>query len=96
LKLSGKAAPHEMWPVISDAHYPERVDPAAAYGISYDGDICLRRMEKVRDAVIRYKDLRATAYPVQKIVCAATATCCRATFTRNWKSPTNCRSARRW
>lgn len=70
LKLTGKAAPHEMWPVISDAHYPERVDPAAAYGISYDGDICLRRMEKVRDAVIRYKDLRASAYPVQKIVCA--------------------------
>ena len=70
LKVEGKASPHEMMVVVSDAHYPERVDPAAAYGIEYNGDICLRRLEHVRDAVVRYRDLRATSYPVQKITIA--------------------------
>lgn len=70
LKLTGKAKPHEMMPVVSDAHYPEVVDPAAAYGVTYNGDICLRRLEQIRDTVLRYRDLRATSYPVQKITVA--------------------------
>jgi len=85
LKLTGNAAPHEMWPVISDAHYPERVDPAAAYGISYDGDICLRRMEKVRDAVIRYRDSARRLTRFRRSSAPSTATCSRETSTKNWK-----------
>lgn len=67
---SGKAAAHEMLLNLSDAHYPEVVDPAATFGIAYNGDVCLRRLEYVRDTVIRYRDLRATAYPTQKLTVA--------------------------
>ena len=61
---------HEMLALVSDAHYPEVVDPAAAFGVKYDGDVCLRRMEYLRDKIIRYKDLRATSYPTSKLTVA--------------------------
>lgn len=63
----GKATEHEMLAVISDAHYPEVVDPAQTFGLRYDPDICRRRMEYLRDKIIRYGDLRRTAYPVRKL-----------------------------
>jgi hypothetical protein len=63
----GKATAHEMLALVSDAHYPEVVDPAATMGLAYDGDICMKRMQRLRDVIIRYKDLRASAYPTRKL-----------------------------
>lgn len=66
------AAPgdHQMVAVISDAHYPERVDPRQTFGIRYDAEICRRRLEYLRDKILRYADLRRAAYPVRKITLA--------------------------
>lgn len=61
------AGAHEMLALVSDAHYPERVDPAAMFGIGYTGDIAIKRIKHLRDTVIRYKDLRATSYPTNKL-----------------------------
>jgi len=61
---------HEMMVVVSDAHYPEVVDPSAAFGLAYTADIARRRLEYMRDTVIRYKKLRESAYPVQKLTIA--------------------------
>lgn len=61
---------HEMMALVSDAHYPEKVDPAAAFGVSYNGDICMRRLEYLRDKIIRYRDLRATSYGTRKLTVA--------------------------
>lgn len=71
-KLRGgqSATSHEMLAVVSDAHYPEVVDPAASLGITYNADICKRRIEYLRDKIIRYKQLRQTSYPVSKITIA--------------------------
>jgi hypothetical protein len=66
----GKAAPHEMVLCLSDTHFPEVVDPKTAMGLKYDAEICARRLEKIRDVAIRYKDLRASAYPVRKLTVA--------------------------
>lgn len=66
----GKATAHEMLLLLSDAHYPEVVSPAEAFGLSYNGDICLERLQRVRDVTIRYKDLRASSYPTQKLTVA--------------------------
>ena len=63
----GAATEHEMLAVVSDAHYPETVDPAQTFGLKYDADICRRRMEYLRDKIIRYGDLRRSAYPVRKL-----------------------------
>lgn len=68
--IKGKATAHEMLALVSDAHFPEVVDPEAALGIAYDGDVCLHRMARIRDVIIRYKDLRATSYPTQKLTVA--------------------------
>jgi predicted phosphodiesterase len=65
-----KAAPHEMVLMLSDAHYPEVVDPDVAMGLKYNGDIFRRRLERTRDVVIRYKELRESAYPIQKLTIA--------------------------
>lgn len=70
LKGRTKAAPHEMLSVVSDAHYPEVVEPAAALGLSYNADVCQRRMQYLRDKLIRYIDLRRYAYPIQKMTLA--------------------------
>lgn len=64
------ASPHEMVLLFSDTHYPEVVRPEEALGIAYDSDICVRRVEHIRNTVIRYKDLRSTAYPVRKLTVA--------------------------
>lgn len=61
---------HQMMAVISDAHYPEVVDPLQTFGIKYDGDICRRRLEYIRDKIIRYVDLRRSAYNVRKVTLA--------------------------
>lgn len=58
---------HEMLLLLSDAHFPEKVDPSATLGLEYNGPICLRRLERVRDTAIRYKDLRGSAYEVRKL-----------------------------
>lgn len=64
------ASPHEMVLMLSDAHYPEVVDPDVAMGLKYDGDICIRRLERVRNVVLRYKQLRETSYPIRKLTVA--------------------------
>lgn len=61
---------HEMLISISDAHFPEVVEPEAAFGICYNGDICRRRIEYLRDKIIRYRDLRSSAYSVRKLTIA--------------------------
>jgi hypothetical protein len=66
----GKASDHEMMILLSDAHFPEVVDPAATMGIAYNADICKRRIEHIRNTVIRYRDLRASAYNVRKLTIA--------------------------
>ena len=61
---------HEMMLLLSDAHFSEIVDPRVAMGISYNEDIAKRRIERVRDVTIRYKQLRETSYPIQKLTVA--------------------------
>lgn len=58
---------HEMLLALSDAHFPEVVNPDEAMGLSYGPETCRRRLEHVRDTVIRYRDLRAKAYPTRKL-----------------------------
>lgn len=61
---------HEMLLVVSDAHYPEVVDPAACFGIGYGPDICRERMQTLRDSTIQYYSLRTQAYKVRKLTIA--------------------------
>lgn len=70
VKKGGQASPHEMVLMLSDTHFPEVVDPQTAMGLKYDADICKARLEKIRDVAIRYKDLRASSYPVRKLTVA--------------------------
>lgn len=65
-----KATSHEFVLLVSDAHYPEVVDPTVAMGLEYNADICVRRLEHIRNAAIRYKELRETSYPIQKLTVA--------------------------
>lgn len=69
-KLGDITDPHEMLLMVSDAHYGEVVDPEALFGVSYDNDICLQRMEHIRDKTIRYKELRDPVYTTQKLTIA--------------------------
>lgn len=64
------ASPHEMVLMLSDAHFPEVVDPEVAMGLKYDAPICVRRIERVRDVVLRYKQLRESSYPIRKLTIA--------------------------
>lgn len=61
---------HEMMLVLSDAHFPEVVDPDAAMGLSYGPDVCMKRLQYIADKTIRYKQLRQSAYPVRKLTVA--------------------------
>lgn len=61
---------HEMMLLLSDVHFSEVVDPRVAMGLSYNEDIAKHRLERVRDVVIRYKHLRETSYPIQKLTVA--------------------------
>jgi predicted phosphodiesterase len=64
---TGKGSEHEFLAVVSDAHYAEVVDPAQTFGLKYDTTIAKKRIEHLRDAVIRYGDLRRSAYPIRKL-----------------------------
>jgi len=64
------AGVHEMVLLLSDAHFSEVVDPNVAMGIAYNEDIAKRRIERVRDVTIRYKQLRETSYPIRKLTVA--------------------------
>lgn len=70
-ELKKLADPHEMMLLLSDMHYPEVVDPAAAFGIQYNADIALRRLAKLFRTVRRYKDLRAPAFDIPKLTIAS-------------------------
>src|SRR5262245_18916966 len=61
---------HEMVLLLSDAHFSEQVDPEVAMGIAYNEDVCKRRIERVRDVTIRYKQLRESSYPIRKLTVA--------------------------
>lgn len=61
---------HEMVLMLSDAHFSEVVDPKIAMGLEYNEDISKRRIERTRDVVIRYKQLRETSYPIRKLTVA--------------------------
>lgn len=63
----GTADDHEMLANVSDAHYPEAVDPDQTFGIRYNATVCKYRMEYLRDKIIRYKDLREGSYPIRKL-----------------------------
>ena len=56
--------------LLSDAHFSEVVDPRVAMGLVYNEDIAKRRIERVRDVTIRYKQLRESSYPIQKLTVA--------------------------
>ena len=62
-----KAGAHEMLAHLSDAHYPEQVDPDQTFGLKYDADVCRRRLEYFRDKVVRYMELRRQVYPLRKL-----------------------------
>jgi predicted phosphodiesterase len=64
----GQSNDHEMVAAVSDAHYPEVVDPDAAFGLRYDGATCRARLQYLRDKIIGRKDLRS--YPVRKLTLA--------------------------
>jgi predicted phosphodiesterase len=65
-----KASSHEMVLLMSDAHFSERVDPETAMGLVYNENISQRRIEHMRDVVVRYKDLRVAAFPIRKLTVA--------------------------
>lgn len=65
-----KATPHEMLLLLSDAHYPERVDPAAAFGVSYGGATCMNRMSYITRKTLRFAELHSSAYPIRKLTVA--------------------------
>lgn len=64
------ASVHEMLLLLSDAHFSEVVDPRVAMGLHYNEDVAKRRIERVRDVAIRYKQLRSSSYPIQKLTVA--------------------------
>jgi hypothetical protein len=64
---NAKATDHEMVLCLSDTHYPEVVSPDETMGLTYDAEVCARRLERIRDVVVRYKDLREPAYPIRKL-----------------------------
>lgn len=68
--IKRNASPHEFMALISDAHFPEVVEPSATFGLNYNKDICRARMEYLRDKIIRYGELRRTSYDVQKLTVA--------------------------
>lgn len=65
-----KASPHEMLLLLSDAHYPEVVDPAESLGLCYNPDIARARIAHTFDTVRRYRELRGSAYDVRKLTVA--------------------------
>lgn len=67
---SKHAGDHELMLVLSDAHFPEVVDPLVAMGVSYNADICKRRLEYIRDTTLRYLDLKSKTQPVRKLTVA--------------------------
>lgn len=69
-QVGKQTRPHQFVALMSDAHYGEVVRPEEALGISYNCDIAKRRIEHYRDMLIRFKDLRAPSYSVEKITVA--------------------------
>ena len=49
-----RAAKHEMLLLVSDAHFPEVVDPRECFGQSYGPEQCRLRMRQLRDATMSY------------------------------------------
>jgi predicted phosphodiesterase len=64
------ASEHEMLLLVSDAHFPEIVNPEEALGISYGPETVRRRMEHITDRTKRLFDLHEANYPVQKLTIA--------------------------
>lgn len=58
---------HEMLLLMSDAHYPEVVEPEEAMGLAYGPEIARKRIQHIVDRTIRLKDLQASAYPIKKL-----------------------------
>jgi predicted phosphodiesterase/DNA-binding transcriptional MerR regulator len=67
---SSKDNDHEMVLVISDAHYPEVVNPEEALGISYGPDIVRKRMNYLLDRTLRLKELHENNFGIGKITVA--------------------------
>jgi predicted phosphodiesterase len=42
----------EMLLLVSDAHYPEVVNPAEALGIKYDSEVCINRMQHITNTTV--------------------------------------------
>ena len=64
-KISGNG--QEFFLALSDAHFPEVVDPEESLGLVYNSDVVRRRMSYVRDQVLKYREIHASAYPIQKL-----------------------------
>lgn len=69
-RTGAKASPHEMLLLLSDAHYPEVVDPAESLGLCYNPDIARARITHTFETVRRYRELRGSAYDVRKLTVA--------------------------
>lgn len=64
-KPASNTRPQHFVGLISDAHGGEVVDAEEALGIKYNWDICVRRMEHIRDTYIKYAELRP--YEISKL-----------------------------
>lgn len=64
-RRTAKGTPQEFLAHVSDAHYGETVLPEMAMGVSYSPEIARARMARLRDKIIRYKDLRP--YEISKL-----------------------------
>jgi predicted phosphodiesterase len=60
-------AAHEMLLLVSDAHYPEFVNPEEALGIEYGPEIVRKRMEYIIDRTVRLLTLHQQNYPIGKL-----------------------------
>lgn len=61
---------HEMLLLVSDAHYPEVVNPEEALGIEFGPETVEKRMAHLIDRTLRLKGLHEANYPVGKLTVA--------------------------
>lgn len=61
---------HEMLLLVSDAHYPEVVDPEEALGITFGPDTVVSRMQHITDRTVRLIQLHENSYQISKLTVA--------------------------
>lgn len=69
-KKEASPSEHEMLLLVSDAHYPEVVNPDEALGIEYGPETVRLRLEHLVDRTLRLKEIHENSYPIGKITVA--------------------------